>query len=263
MSNKKFERKCPICGKSIFYSHRGSFIKTLNANKPCISCNNNRKNSLPEATVLSFKKMIEEGLFKKDIIKVLNITPSQYKYLISKLKLFSNSERAIKIVDKENNLAQCSICNKISGLDNFGFVVKKTGSAFYMTYCNECKYKKRNNLLNADIEKFLSTRFTNIKNASKHKNIIFSISKQDLIDQYNLQKGLCFYTNLPMTWVFGKGKQRDALSIDKIIPEKGYVKGNVVLCLNRINMAKNDLSLEEIKEWMPKWYKKIIKFLAK
>jgi hypothetical protein len=29
--------------------------------------------------------------------------------------------------------------------------------------------------------------------------------------------------------------------LDKVIPERGYVAGNVVLCSNRFNTVKNDL----------------------
>jgi CRISPR/Cas system Type II protein with McrA/HNH and RuvC-like nuclease domain len=82
------------------------------------------------------------------------------------------------------------------------------------------------------------------------------------MEQYHSQNGVCFYTDKEMVCKVGEGKNRDSLSIDKIIPEKGYVKGNVVFCLNRINMAKNDLSLEEIQKWMPEWYSRIEKFLG-
>jgi hypothetical protein len=48
--------------------------------------------------------------------------------------------------------------------------------------------------------------------------------------------------------------------VDKIIPQKGYVKNNFVFAINKINTCKNDLSLEEIEKWMPDWYDRIIKF---
>ena len=97
-----------------------------------------------------------------------------------------------------------------------------------------------------------------------HKcQVPFTISIQDFILQYENQNGKCFYSDIPMECVFGQGKLRYALSVDKIIPEKGYIKGNVVFCINVINMSKNDLSLEEIKQWMPDWYKRIIIFIER
>jgi hypothetical protein len=36
-------------------------------------------------------------------------------------------------------------------------------------------------------------------------------------------------------------------SLDKIIPEKGYIKGNVWVISNRANTLKNDATLQELK----------------
>ena len=55
-----------------------------------------------------------------------------------------------------------------------------------------------------------------------------------------------------------KYKIRYCLSFDKIISEKGYTKENIVLCTYRANAVKQDLTLEEIKKWLPIWYEKII-----
>lgn len=64
-----------------------------------------------------------------------------------------------------------------------------------------------------------------------------------------------------MVCELGSGKHKNSLSIDKIIPEKGYVLGNIIFLSNKINTCKNDLSLEEIKQWMPSWYERINKFI--
>ena len=49
--------------------------------------------------------------------------------------------------------------------------------------------------------------------------------------------------------------------VDKVIPENDYIKGNVVFCINKINIAKSDFTLKEIKEYMPTWYEKIQNYL--
>jgi len=46
----------------------------------------------------------------------------------------------------------------------------------------------------------------------------------------------------------------DAPSIDRIVPEKGYVRGNVVWISRRANTIKNDASLEDL-EMIVKWLK--------
>ena len=79
---------------------------------------------------------------------------------------------------------------------------------------------------------------------------------------FNKQHGLCFYTDIKLKMGIGKnGKEKDAFSIDKIIPEKGYTVGNIVLCTRRTNTVKSDLTLEEIKLWMPEWYMRLAKYL--
>ena len=207
--------------------------------------------------------MIANGAFKKDIVKHFKITNSQYKVLMSKLELKSNKETSIKIIDKDNRLAECSDCKEVKSLDEFPTRTKSTGCTYYFTYCYECTYKKKSEYINSDINIFLSERYLKIKGASTKKNYIFNIAKEDFVSQYKSQNGMCFYTDLPMVCLWGHGKQRDAVSVDKIIPELGYVKNNVVFCLNRINMAKHDFSLEEIKLWMPDWHRRIMVFFEK
>jgi hypothetical protein len=45
-------------------------------------------------------------------------------------------------------------------------------------------------------------------------------------------------------------------SIDRINPEKGYIKGNIAIISNRANVLKNDASLEEIEK-LAIWFKNI------
>ena len=55
----------------------------------------------------------------------------------------------------------------------------------------------------------------------------------------------CPYTGLKLEWT--KGKWTDATpSIDKIIPELGYVKGNVIVVSHLGNRMKNDASIEQL-----------------
>ena len=63
-----------------------------------------------------------------------------------------------------------------------------------------------------------------------------------------------------MRCAVGQGPSPHSLSIDRIIPQLGYTPGNVVLCTNRANMVKSDLTLAEIKQWLPSWYTRIIKY---
>lgn len=72
------------------------------------------------------------------------------------------------------------------------------------------------------------------------------LDSQYLIDLFNSQSGLCFYTSRPMVLGARKGvAQPDSLSLDRLVPEKGYTKGNVVWCCYLVNTMKQNLSEEE------------------
>ena len=77
----------------------------------------------------------------------------------------------------------------------------------------------------------LDIRFHRSKTRSKQNGVPFSITRQDLMDLWVVQKGLCYYSNLPMT-AENSHQCRDpyAVSIDRITPAKGYVKDNIALC---------------------------------
>ncbi len=79
------------------------------------------------------------------------------------------------------------------------------------------------------------------KRRAKEKCIPFDITVEDLV----LPK-IC--PVLGITIVVGKGKQVDgSATIDRIIPSKGYVKGNVCVISAKANRVKNDASLEELQ----------------
>lgn len=51
----------------------------------------------------------------------------------------------------------------------------------------------------------------------------------------------------------GRGPKDNSLSLDRIVPERGYVKGNVAVISQRANRIKNDASSEELRavaDWM-------------
>lgn len=92
----------------------------------------------------------------------------------------------------------------------------------------------------------LDIRFHRSKTRSKQNGVPFSITRQDLMDLWVVQKGLCYYSNLPMT-AENSHQCRDpyAVSIDRITPAKGYVKDNIALCCWGVNVAKSDFPFED------------------
>lgn len=168
----------------------------------------------------------------------------------------------LQMVDEN---AICKKCNKPKPIEQFQYGRRFKAHEYKFAYCNECRKKQGYLRLNNDVGKFLSDRYQRMKRRAKMspKNRaprLLTISKEDFINQYFEQKGKCFYTDEVMRVKIGEGKSWSALSIDKIIPELGYIKCNIVFCTMKVNAAKFNFSLLEMKKWMPKWYKRIIKF---
>lgn len=99
------------------------------------------------------------------------------------------------------------------------------------------------------IEKVFFTRASNIALRAKTKGLECDIDYKDLLALYNSQKGLCFYSDIPLKMPYkGNSKKTyDTMSVDRLDSSKGYVKGNIVLCLYSINMFKSDHSMEDLK----------------
>lgn len=99
------------------------------------------------------------------------------------------------------------------------------------------KYPKEDRLLISAIR----TRLTMCKSTFKKRNGGVCESDLDadyLYDLYKKQEGRCVYTGVKLGLKKGHAA---TISIDKIIPAKGYVRGNVQWVCWAVNRAKGDL----------------------
>jgi hypothetical protein len=203
-----------------------------------------------------------EGKSNRELAKEFGVNHKTIAYYLSKLNLKCNT--ANQPIDKvSESEARCKKCSEIKPLNQFQFGRKGQKYEYRFSYCNTCRKKQVYLNLNNSIDSRLSDKFGRLKRRAKKENILFLITIEEFKNQYNNQNGLCFYTDEIMTFEVGNGISKNCLSVDKIIPEKGYVVGNVVFCLNKINTCKNDLNLDEIKKWMPFWYERIDYFINK
>lgn len=82
----------------------------------------------------------------------------------------------------------------------------------------------------------------NAKKRAKEKNIIFSISEDDII-----LPEFCPFLGIKLTTSNIRGtSRRDVASLDRIDPTKGYVKGNVEVISHLANSMKNNASPEDL-----------------
>jgi hypothetical protein len=99
------------------------------------------------------------------------------------------------------------------------------------------KYKKEKPL-----EAIYKTARGNAKRTFKE----FTIVLNDLLRLWQIQNGICFYTNKPMLFEIGFD---NSVSIDRIDSNKGYIADNIVLCQKKTNIMKNNASIEELVEF--------------
>lgn len=81
----------------------------------------------------------------------------------------------------------------------------------------------------------LNKYYTSIAKGAATRAIEFLITKEDIVEQYEKQNGRCYYTDVPI-------KIGVSASTDRVDPNIGYVKGNIVLCHKAMNFMKQDKS---------------------
>lgn len=204
--------------------------------------------------------LYKQGKKNREIARELGIHHNTVQYWLTKNNLKANYfGLSIDMVTEDS--ARCRKCCCIKSLKEFQFGRKGKKYEYRFAYCNECRKKQNYLNLNSDVKRFLSDRYNRLKIRAAKNNIVCTVSKEEFILQYHKQNGLCFLTDAKMICEVGTNLHRDSLSIDKLIPELGYIKSNIVFITHRINTCKNDLSLDEIKQWMPEWFYRIENYL--
>jgi len=100
--------------------------------------------------------------------------------------------------------------------------------------------------------------FYKAKRRAKKKNIPFNIDKEYLKSIYP-KDNICPVLNIPFQLgYFNENKKNSDFSpsVDRIIPEKGYVKGNLMIICNIVNRVKNNASFEMLEKIF-NFYKKL------
>lgn len=149
---------------------------------------------------------------------------------------------------------QCNDCMTIyDGIDEH-FHVKRIigGKKSFEPSCKECRraqLRKHKRKYRLNPEQFISQRVPAIKHRAENQGLAFDLDAQYLIHQWNEQAGLCFYTEEPICFTNVsdslKHPHPQQPSLDKLDPDKGYVKGNVVWCSHRINTMKGNFTYEQ------------------
>lgn len=117
--------------------------------------------------------------------------------------------------------------------------------------CNTCKSEQRRLAIatyddNVKLEKVLQARWLAARSRAIDKSIPFTITKEDLLAIWESQEGKCAVSGLDMTYELGEGRTYTNVSVDQIVPSKGYTIDNIQLVCMAVNQLKSDFSMDII-----------------
>lgn len=209
---------------------------------------------ITEEIAIELKNMWEQGSPSREIQLKLGLkaaTISQHVRRNALSRPLTVSARTNLII--KDGLYQCNYCKVFKSPSEYQI----NSCGYLIGTCRDCRSQQEYSRRVKSVDVWLSTKLSKYKHSSLKQNIGYDLDADYVRVLYGKQCQKCFYSDVHLN--FGHSTSiRYGMSIDKVIPERGYVKGNVVLAQTRINSAKSDFSLDEMKLWMPEWYRRIV-----
>lgn len=181
--------------------------------------------------------------------------------------VYSQSKhRCNPIID---NKKKCFKCKKWKSVDDFS--KNRCNFDGFQKVCKECfsnyecvkkGYNKKTYKYKNSLEEYFNVKLSNLKKKCEIKNVPFDLKKGDLIEKYKSQEGKCYYTNIEIVHNSGK-VNHNSISVERLTPENGYTKDNIVLCSFSINSFKGGMSEKEFKEYLNLVIPKLIDYKNK
>lgn len=165
----------------------------------------------------------------------------------------STSKRKRTKFEQYNNSGEllCYCCKQYKPVEEFDINDARwfRGNRDYR--CKDCKreqYLKRKALNRGkqDLDRLLLERWHGAKDRAISQGVEFNLTVDYLKSLWKIQNGKCALSNRDMTFIFNSGRIPTNVSIDRIIPSKGYIVGNVQLVCMACNQIKSDLSEEDM-----------------
>ena len=82
------------------------------------------------------------------------------------------------------------------------------------------------------------------RDRANHKGVPFTIELSEIVPLPTH----CPVLGIPLNIQGRNGNSANSLSLDRIVNEKGYVPGNVLVCSRRANILKSDATPEELRK---------------
>ena len=131
-------------------------------------------------------------------------------------------------------MKQCSLCKENKPIGEFYY---RANRCVIESQCKLCMRKKSH-----QIKQTQEYYLYRIKDKARKSNLPFNLD----ISDFSIPE-ICPVLHIPLFRGVGKATGNSP-SIDRIIPSKGYVKGNTKIISYRANSIKNDATLEELKK---------------
>jgi len=158
---------------------------------------------------------------------------------------------------------QCPKCKQVKSLDEFYLNKKKN---VYLSWCKTCgkarAVKSRQELRSSnDPKQLLMKRFYDFLSVSpRHKKkgipLEFTLTINDLKNQYEKQGGKCYYTGVEMKIKRLEDPSRSlfSISLDRINSDIGYLPENIVFCCWGVNALKGTSTPEIMYQALKSFY---------
>lgn len=141
---------------------------------------------------------------------------------------------------------RCSDCGEHKPVTEY---YKRTDYDQYVAKCKPCYqiYTKENYLSRTkNVDKANLSRYHGAKRRAKYKGIEFTIPFEEIV----------WPSHCPVLGVLldyslgdkGSGSCKVSPSLDRIIPSKGYVSGNVIVVSSFVNTVKNCATVDQLKK---------------
>lgn len=145
----------------------------------------------------------------------------------------------IELLDQKQSIKNISGILNRSEVGILGFCQKIKISTKYQQIKDSLRQHKLRRLTK---EKIIKNKLTEAKAKSLKRNFMFDLQIRDILDLFEKQNGLCYYSNKPMTFNIG---DKNILTIDRVDSRQGYTKDNIVLARYCINILKMNSPKEE------------------
>jgi hypothetical protein len=156
--------------------------------------------------------------YKHTLLKKSPVTDERYKKILVLVKKREENEKIVK-----DGFKICNLCNRKLPLSEFNKHKGRVGGV--NDECCDC-VSKRSAARYKGLGFTAPERIKTIRQRAKDAKLPCDIDPEFLEKKFDEQRGLCFYSKLPMTKEVGKS---NIASVDRIQASKGYTRDNVVL----------------------------------